>query len=124
MGGGGGGGGGLGNLSLNSVAVYWLLHPVNQPVNNTGTMMKYRYCAGMKKHTATVLVFNNHTSRLCTCSTVSEEQAAVSRAAGLAWGDSQHRLLALCAYGMRTGTRCRGRGGGGGGGDATKVQRL
>ena len=35
----------------------------------------------MKKHTATVLVFNNHTSRLCTCSTVSEEQAAVSEAA-------------------------------------------
>ena len=123
------------------MAVYWLLHPVNQPVNNTGTMMKYRYCAGMKKHTAAVVVFNNHTSRLCTCSTVSEEQAAVSEAAvskaavneeqaavsgaaGLAWGDSQHRLLALCAYGMHTGTRCGGKRGGRWGEKATKVQRL
>ena len=92
----------------------------------------------MKKHTATVLVFNNHTSRLCTCSTVSEEQAAVSEAAvskaavseeqaavseeqaavswaaGLAWGDSQHRLLAFAR------TECvreRGVGGTRGGGD-------
>ena len=121
----------------------------------------------MKKHTATVLVFNNHTSRLCTCSTVSEEQAAVSEAAvskaavreeqaavskaavseeqaavswaaGLAWGDSQHRLLALCAYGMRTGTRggwdegwggrgVEGRGVGGtrgGGGEKKRSKRV